>query len=104
MTDLGALPGTNSSAVFTINGRGVGTGMSENGIIDPVTGWPADNAVLFKDGHVINLGTLPGGYESQAVAINDRGQVRASAPTGPPIRTRSSASAPRAGPSSGRTG
>jgi probable HAF family extracellular repeat protein len=75
LTDLGALPGNNSSAVFQVNGRGVGAGMSETGEIDPITGYPAENAVLFKDGTVTNLGTLPGGHESQALAINDRGQV-----------------------------
>lgn len=75
LTDLGALPGNNSSAVFQINARGVGAGMSETGALDPLTGYPAENAVLFKDGRVINLGTLPGGHESQANAINDRGQV-----------------------------
>jgi uncharacterized membrane protein len=74
-TDLGALPGNNSSAVFQVNGGGVGAGMSETGALDPHTGYPAENAVLFKRGSVINLGTLRGGHESQAVAINDRGQV-----------------------------
>src|SRR5580693_5032077 len=49
---------------------------------DPNTGWPADNAVIFKNGRVINLGTLPGGYESQANDINDRGQVSGFASNG----------------------
>jgi probable HAF family extracellular repeat protein len=82
LTDLGALPGNNSSAIFELNARGFGAGMSENGTIDPVTGWPADNAVLWQDGHIINLGTLPGGYESQANFINDRGQVAGFASNG----------------------
>jgi probable HAF family extracellular repeat protein len=75
LTDLGALPGNNGSAVFQVNEQGVGAGSSENGTLDPLTGYPALNAVLFKDGQVINLGTLPGGHESMAIAINDRGQV-----------------------------
>jgi probable HAF family extracellular repeat protein len=75
MTDLEALPGNNSSAIWELNGHGVGAGTSETGAIDPLTGWPAENAVLFKDGGVIKLGTLPGGSESQALAINDRGQA-----------------------------
>jgi probable HAF family extracellular repeat protein len=75
LTDLGALPGNNSSAVFEVNGRGVGAGSSETRALDPLTGYPAEHAVLFKDGTVIDLGTLPGGHESQALAINDRGQV-----------------------------
>jgi probable HAF family extracellular repeat protein len=84
LTDLGALPGNNSSAIFELNAHGVGAGMSENGVIDPFTGWPADNATLWKDGQVVNLGTLPGGYESQALAINDRGQVAGFASNGIP--------------------
>ena len=84
LTDLGALPGNNSSAVFQINGRGVGAGMSETGALDPNTGYPAENAVLFKDGSVRNLGTLPGGHESQATAVNDRGQVAGFGDNGTP--------------------
>jgi probable HAF family extracellular repeat protein len=75
LTDLGALPGNNSSAVFQINAHGVGAGLSENGTLDPHTGYPALTAVLFEHGGVVNIGTLPGGHESQAIAINDRGQV-----------------------------
>jgi probable HAF family extracellular repeat protein len=84
LTDLGALPGDNSSAVFDVNGNGVGVGMSETPVTDPYTGWPSDNAVMFKDGKVINLGTLPGGYESQAQDINDKGQVSGFASNGTP--------------------
>jgi probable HAF family extracellular repeat protein len=75
LRDLGALPGNNSSAVFEMNLFGVAVGVSETGTIDPLTGAPAQHSVLFKDGHVIDLGTLPGGTEGFAVAINDRGQV-----------------------------
>lgn len=52
-----------------------GAGLSENGLVDPSTGGPAINAVLFKHGRVVNLGTLAGGYESFAFTINDRGDV-----------------------------
>src|SRR5215831_5152428 len=82
--DLGALPGNNSSAVFEVNRGGVGVGMSETAITDPNTGWPADHAVMFKGGKVIDLGTLPGGYESQANDINDHGQVSGFASNGIP--------------------
>ena len=75
MTDLGALPGNNSSAVFQVNRWGVGAGLSETGEIDPISGWPAMHAVTFAEGQVTDLGTLPGGTESLALAINDRGQV-----------------------------
>jgi probable HAF family extracellular repeat protein len=82
LRDLGALPGNNSSAVFEVNGHGIGVGMSETTATDPFTGWPADNAVMFNDGEVTDLGTLPGGYESQATDINGRGQVAGFASNG----------------------
>jgi hypothetical protein len=64
--------------------------MSETAITDPHTGWPADHAVMFKGGKVIDLGTLRGGYESQATDINDRGQVSGFGSNGPATSTRSS--------------
>jgi probable HAF family extracellular repeat protein len=82
LRDLGALPGNNSSAVFEVNGSGAGVGMSETAVTDPNTGWPADHAVMFKGGQVLDLGTLPGGVESQAVDINNRGQVSGFASNG----------------------
>src|SRR5271165_6490524 len=74
LTDLGALPGTNSSLVGWINDRGLAVGSSANSLIDPLTGWPEEVAVLWSQGEIINLGTL-GGNESQADAINDLGQI-----------------------------
>lgn len=74
MNDLGALPGVNSSCVNWVNGRGNAAGLSENGTIDPLTGWPEVGAVVWKDGRVTPLGTL-GGNEGFASAMNDRGQV-----------------------------
>jgi probable HAF family extracellular repeat protein len=50
-------------------------GFSENGVIDPQAGIPQVNAVLWKDGEIINLG----GYFSSAFAVNNRGQVVGSA-------------------------
>jgi probable HAF family extracellular repeat protein len=75
LTDLGALPGNNGSGVFEVNARGVGAGSSETTSLDPLTGAPAQHPVLFRDGTVTDLGTLPGGTEGFALAINDRGQV-----------------------------
>ena len=60
LTDLGALPGTNSSAPQCINNRGESVGISENGLIDPLTGVPEEYAVIWKQGHIIDLGTLGG--------------------------------------------
>jgi len=74
LTDLGALPGVNSSCVSHISDNGWIAGQSENGAIDPITGWPEAQAVLWKHGKTINLGTL-GGNESFSIAVNNRGQV-----------------------------
>jgi probable HAF family extracellular repeat protein len=76
-TDLGALPGPagSSSAVTWISKNGLIAGVSENGEIDPLNSFPALNAVLWKNGKITNLGTLDGGYESWAMAVNRAGQV-----------------------------
>lgn len=73
-TDLGALPVLNNSFAAGFNSRGWVVGASQNGAIDPLTGFPEMNAVLWKDGEIINLGTL-GGNVSGANAVNNRGQV-----------------------------
>jgi probable HAF family extracellular repeat protein len=74
MTDLGALPGTNSSYVNWVNASGVAAGNSENGSIDPLLGWPEVRGVVWKDGQIMDLGTL-GGNETSASAINRQGWV-----------------------------
>jgi probable HAF family extracellular repeat protein len=77
LTDLGVLPGGNNSFAQWISSNGLIAGASENGAIDPVFGWPEVHAVLWKEnGHVmVDLGTLPGGYESTPLGVNNRGQV-----------------------------
>jgi probable HAF family extracellular repeat protein len=86
LADLGALApaADNNSAIYDLNGNGVGTGVSEKGRTDPHTGGPAFVAALFKSGKVISLGTLPGGTLSGAGQINSRGQVAGNSSTGTP--------------------
>jgi probable HAF family extracellular repeat protein len=75
LTDLGSLaPGWSSAAVW-ISENGQMVGLSENGMIDPLIGFPEFRAVLWKNGRIVDLGTLEGGYESIANAVNNRGQV-----------------------------
>jgi probable HAF family extracellular repeat protein len=74
LTDLGSLPGGGTSQPNWINEKGDVAGNASNSVIDPLTGWPESLAVLYKDGQVINLGTL-GGNESAATGINIKDQV-----------------------------
>jgi len=74
LTDLGALPGVNSSAAGAINARGWSTGQSQNGLFDPVLGFPEIRAVLWKSHEIVDLGTL-GGNNGLGIYINDEGQV-----------------------------
>lgn len=75
VNDLGVLPrGTNGQTV-SISNNGLIVGYSEDGRIDPRLGLPEGHAVLWAHGGIIDLGALPGGYESLATGNNDRGQV-----------------------------
>jgi len=76
-TDLGVLPGGQNSATSWISANDLVAGTSQNGELDPLyPGFPENHAVLWRDGNIIDLGTLPeGGYESGAEAVNSRGQV-----------------------------
>jgi len=75
LTDLGAVPGGANSQPSWISASGLIAGFSDNGVIDPQTGQPEGVAVLWDDGKIINLGTVPGGTESLAISVNSRGQV-----------------------------
>jgi probable HAF family extracellular repeat protein len=75
MTDLGALPENNNSAAASINSRGWATGQSQSSTIDPALGFPEYRAVLWKNGQIIDLGTLGSGTESLGIFVNDAGQV-----------------------------
>ena len=74
MTDIGALPGNNSSAAGSINARGWITGQSQTGSFDPTINGPGVHAVLWKHGDITDLGSLGGGA-SLGIYVNDAGQV-----------------------------
>ena len=74
LTDIGALPGENSSASGPINERGWSVGQSQNGVIDPLVGIPETRATLWIDGRLVDLGTL-GGNQSLASSLNNEGIV-----------------------------
>jgi probable HAF family extracellular repeat protein len=59
---------------FWIADNGFVAGESLDNALDPLTGLPASLAVLWKDGKIVNLGTL-GGNQSGAGAVNGRGEV-----------------------------
>jgi probable HAF family extracellular repeat protein len=75
MTDLGALSEVNSSAPTCITETGLMSGISQNGLIDSLTGFPQFRAVLWNQNRsIVDLGTL-GGNSSQGFAVNSRRQV-----------------------------
>jgi len=75
LVDLGSLAGPDYCSVATsINTGGVITGHSETAAIDPVTGWNEVHAVRWKNGAIMDLGTLGGSF-SFGAGINKHGQI-----------------------------
>jgi len=75
-TDLGVLPGGIDSQVFWVSANGLMAGISDNGQQDPLNpALPQIHAVLWEHGQMTDLGTLEGGYNSGAAAINSRGEI-----------------------------
>jgi probable HAF family extracellular repeat protein len=72
--DIGSLKHGYSAIPTAVNDFGEAVGFAQNGKIDPLTGNPELKAALWKNGRVIDLGTL-GGNGASANAINDRGQI-----------------------------
>lgn len=75
LTDLELLPGGKNGQTDWLTGNGLVAGWSENGFLD-ATGLPVGRAVLWmKDGKITDLGAVPGGTESLATSVNERGEV-----------------------------
>jgi probable HAF family extracellular repeat protein len=75
LVDLGSLAGADSCSVAaSINDAGVISGHSETAIVDHVTGFNEVHAVRWKDGAILDLGTLGGGV-SFGSGINKSGQI-----------------------------
>jgi len=64
----------NCSEASGISASGIFVGDSENGAVDPLTGFKELRAVVWKYGKIMGLGTF-GGNHSAALSINDRGQT-----------------------------
>lgn len=76
LTDIGVLPGGSISGAGWISANGLTVGGSENGVMDPLTGFPEFRAVAWtKSGQIIDLGTLPGGTGSFAAGVNSSDQI-----------------------------
>jgi len=76
LTELDLLSGGNNAQTDSLSDNGLIAGWSENSVIDPQTGSPEGHAVLWtKNGKAIDLGTVPGGTESLATAVNNYSQV-----------------------------
>ena len=76
--DLGTLDGSNESVASALNSRGQVVGGALNTVPDPnsMVGAPYQTrAFLWENGVMQDLGTLPGGTDATAFAINDRGQI-----------------------------
>src|SRR5262249_1073420 len=78
LTDLGTTQGGSDSDLGSvahwINDPGWIAGSSQVGGIDPLTGNPANHATLWKNGRIIDLGTL-GGEFGGSTALNNRGKL-----------------------------
>ncbi len=74
-TDLGALSDGVSSTAIAVNDFGLIDGVSENGEIDPQTGFPEVIAVAWLDGNIISLGTLGGTQSATSGTVSNRGEI-----------------------------
>jgi probable HAF family extracellular repeat protein len=82
MTDLGLLPGYKTGRAIRINNHGDAVGAMLDPIATPTPGSLGGRAFLYRDGKLIDLGTLAGA-SSVGQGLNDAGQVVGFSETGP---------------------
>jgi probable HAF family extracellular repeat protein len=73
--DLGTLPGGTGSAATAISGNGLVVGTADVPNPSDPLGGTVGHAFLYSAGTMTDLGTLPGGFDSQAAGVNDAGAV-----------------------------
>ena len=76
VVDLGSLPPseTDCSNAYQVNANGVIVGFSENGQVDPFTGFNQSRAVRWINGTIQDLGSF-GGNQNEALGLNNHGQL-----------------------------
>jgi len=75
LRDLGVLDAGPNSESNWMSENGLIAGDSQNGLLDPLTGGWQIRGVLWRDGQIVDMGALGGGYNSLARGVNDNGQV-----------------------------
>jgi probable HAF family extracellular repeat protein len=78
LTDLGRVPGGYDSQANWISGNGLIAGLGDNGVLDPLAGFPIPylHGLLWDHGTMTDLGTLPeGGNFIFPIGVNNRGEV-----------------------------
>jgi len=78
ITDLGRVPGGIDSQANWISENGLIAGLGDNGVPDPLAGFPIPylHGLLWKNGSMIDLGTLPeGGNLVFPIGVNNLGEV-----------------------------
>jgi probable HAF family extracellular repeat protein len=75
LTELGVLGGGPNSESNWISANGLIAGDSQDGLLDPLTGFWEIQAVLWQGNKTIPLGTLAGGSNSLTRGVNSSGEV-----------------------------
>jgi probable HAF family extracellular repeat protein len=75
LKDLGVIGDGPNSESNWITENGFIAGDSQDGLLDPLVGFWEQRGVVWMHDRLIDVGTLGGGYNSMARAVNDSGEV-----------------------------